>query len=391
MKNVLKALVVLFAVTMFGTSVEAKDFKSESDVGIDKEWTVTFNKEVNPETVIGGIEVRELKGNGKESIFFETRGNEVRVKNTNNYKYNTEYEITVSEEVESKEGQALTEGYSLKFKTVEKDKESYYKEYTYNDIDIPGLTLKHTENYDDLVIEKRVGDVLVKKLITSSNEDVYGVRVGDSQSEVNRLMEERMSGDEGQKTDSKLSLFGRPTEREESYLIGDDIITFYYDSINIRELKSIVIRKRDYLSYGRTVDAGVTDEEVAADIEKVIWDLMNRERAKEGLNILQYGGKVIGIAREHTNDMIVGDFFSHTSPTGVSFSDRVGTTGMEGHYAGENISYGYTNVIDAHEGLMYSVGHRSNILSPVYSNVGVAYGFNENRKPYMTQVFYGKW
>ena len=58
--------------------------------------------------------------------------------------------------------------------------------------------------------------------------------------------------------------------------------------------------------------------------------------------------------------------------------------------AGENLAYGQTSSIFAHEGLMNSLGHRENILQAKYEYLGVGVSFNGDNHPYYTENFYTK-
>jgi hypothetical protein len=75
-------------------------------------------------------------------------------------------------------------------------------------------------------------------------------------------------------------------------------------------------------------------------------------------------------ARFHSEDMRVNDHFSHDSSDGTSFSERMGRFYTEGAI-GENIAWGYADSYMAvMQGWMCSPGHRANIMSGGYNELG---------------------
>ncbi|QGG47450.1 CAP-associated domain-containing protein [Heliorestis convoluta] len=97
------------------------------------------------------------------------------------------------------------------------------------------------------------------------------------------------------------------------------------------------------------------------------------------------------VARAHSQDMATHRFFNHTSPNTGTFSDRMKKSGVTYWHAGENLAMGQADAIDAHFGWINSLGHRENLLNPVYNNlgIGVVYGTDEKGRllRYYTQNF----
>jgi len=130
------------------------------------------------------------------------------------------------------------------------------------------------------------------------------------------------------------------------------------------------------------------------DFEQQVLDLVNQERANAGLQPLTFEPLLAQAAETHSENMAFQDFFSHTGADGSTFSDRIQATGfqVQGRSA-ENIAVGYTTPEAVVEGWMNSPGHRENILTPEFTQLGVGYYFlendtgNENWNHYWTQVF----
>ena len=74
--------------------------------------------------------------------------------------------------------------------------------------------------------------------------------------------------------------------------------------------------------------------------------------------------------RFHSDDMLATGNFSHSSSDGTSFGQRMERF-YESSYVGENIAAGYPTPWSAQvEGWMCSSGHRANLMSPDYEELG---------------------
>jgi uncharacterized YkwD family protein len=116
-------------------------------------------------------------------------------------------------------------------------------------------------------------------------------------------------------------------------------------------------------------------------------ELTNNERRKNGLTPLSADTSLSRVAQTKTNDMNSKHYFSHTSPTYGSPFDMMRDFGVTYKSAGENIAMGQTTAQQVVTSWMNSEGHRKNILSPNYTNIGVGYTSNGN---YWSQMFIGK-
>jgi len=77
-------------------------------------------------------------------------------------------------------------------------------------------------------------------------------------------------------------------------------------------------------------------------------------------------------------DMLMHDYFSHTSPDGNKSGELVTAAGYAYRMVGENIAYGdYTDSAQLVGSWMKSPGHRANILEQRYTDIGVAVLFGE--------------
>lgn len=116
-------------------------------------------------------------------------------------------------------------------------------------------------------------------------------------------------------------------------------------------------------------------------------DLVNSERIKNDLNILSYSEKATISSRNHSEDMMVKNYFDHTNKENESPFDRMEEAGINYKNAGENIAAGQSSAIYAHHAWMNSLGHRKNILGN-YKYIGVGVIFGGYYNIYYTQNFY---
>ena len=156
-------------------------------------------------------------------------------------------------------------------------------------------------------------------------------------------------------------------------------------------------------------------------LELKIHDLTNIERQKLNLSLLSYDAEIRNIAREHSEDMSVRNFFAHETPDGKSPTDRA----LSANFAldnrswfkklnstqwqfGENIyqtnlydSVYLINNIPTHyywrdletiakktvDGWMNSKEHRENIVLPLWKKEGIGVYISDDDKVFVTQNF----
>lgn len=105
--------------------------------------------------------------------------------------------------------------------------------------------------------------------------------------------------------------------------------------------------------------------------ERTMFDLVNGERIKIGLNTLTYDADLQKAARDYAREMFENGFFSHLSKVnGSEPKDRAERAGVDFYLVGENLAYA-PEVYIAHQGLMNSQGHRENILLKDFGRLGV--------------------
>lgn len=122
-------------------------------------------------------------------------------------------------------------------------------------------------------------------------------------------------------------------------------------------------------------------------VESEVIRLVNVERAKYGLQPLTANWQLSRVARYKSDDMRDKGYFSHTSPTYGSPFDMMKSFRITYSSAGENIAAGQTTAQAVMESWMNSPGHRQNILSADYTQIGVGYSTGGSYRYYWTQMF----
>jgi len=122
-------------------------------------------------------------------------------------------------------------------------------------------------------------------------------------------------------------------------------------------------------------------------IEYQVVQLVNKERSKYGLKPLTANWQLARVARMKSQDMRDRRYFSHTSPTYGSPFNMMKAFNISYSAAGENIAAGQPTAQQVMNGWMNSPGHRKNILSPQFTEIGVGYATGGSMRYYWTQMF----
>ena len=125
---------------------------------------------------------------------------------------------------------------------------------------------------------------------------------------------------------------------------------------------------------------GITPDELKA------INLLNRDRAQNGLAPLAADPKLTLVARRHAADMTARGYFNHTNLQGQSPFDRLKANGITYRLAGENIAYN-SSIEKMEAGWMASPGHRANILNAGYTHVGLGLAVKPDGTLYGVQLF----
>jgi uncharacterized protein YkwD len=116
-----------------------------------------------------------------------------------------------------------------------------------------------------------------------------------------------------------------------------------------------------------------------AQLESSVTCLINEERTSRGLRPVQSDASLRAAAQSHSSEMVSESYFAHTSPEGVTFTDRIlqagYTRGARFWLVGENLVWGSGSLSSPNSlvtSWMNSPPHRENLLRGRYRQVGVA-------------------
>ena len=152
--------------------------------------------------------------------------------------------------------------------------------------------------------------------------------------------------------------------------------------------------------------------EWVATLEFAVHQLVNFERQKNSLSVLDQDPELAEIARAHSDDMALNDFFEHENLQGLTAADRgnaVGYTCLKnfGDFYTEGISenlfqgYLYSSFNRLRRSYMpleelafkivedwkNSPGHRENLLTETYDREGIAVVIGADESVWVTQNF----
>jgi len=120
-----------------------------------------------------------------------------------------------------------------------------------------------------------------------------------------------------------------------------------------------------------------------AEAEQQAFERLNADRVGAGLPALTWSDEVATFARAHSEDMAQNGFFAHVSPTRGDFATR--TADLASTASGENLGLGRSPAAIQTD-LMNSPGHRANIVSRRFTEVGIGAAQNTSGL-YITQIF----
>jgi hypothetical protein len=108
-----------------------------------------------------------------------------------------------------------------------------------------------------------------------------------------------------------------------------------------------------------------------SEIERMLFDAANNERAQRSLPALQWDESLAAAARKHANRMAFYNILEHQLSGEPDLRARLTEAGARFSMIAENIAVA-PNPETIHAGWMHSPGHRRNILDPSLAAVGIA-------------------
>lgn len=129
-----------------------------------------------------------------------------------------------------------------------------------------------------------------------------------------------------------------------------------------------------------SVSAGIQSNSAASEVVR----LTNSARSQNSYAALVEDGALSEAAAVRARE--IARSFSHTRPSGASFSSALSESGVSYLWVGENIASGQKSASEVVNAWMNSPGHRANILNSSYSRIGSA-SVNIDGTLYWVQLF----
>ena len=138
---------------------------------------------------------------------------------------------------------------------------------------------------------------------------------------------------------------------------------------------------------GNSSGTSTTSSLTADELET--FNLINQQRANNGLSALKVDSELQRVARIKAQDMVNNNYFDHNSPTYGTPFNMMKNFGISYKTAGENIAGNSSNSA-AVTAWMNSSGHRANILNSSYNYTGLAVVSSPRYGKVYVQMFIGK-
>ena len=118
----------------------------------------------------------------------------------------------------------------------------------------------------------------------------------------------------------------------------------------------------------------------------------NQQRSNNGKKSLKLNSKLNQAAQAKAADMVAKDYWSHNTPSGNPPWVFIDQTGYDYSSAGENLAYGFITSGDTVSGWMNSAGHKANLLSSSFVEVGFGFAnsadFNDDGEQTVVVAMY---
>lgn len=129
-----------------------------------------------------------------------------------------------------------------------------------------------------------------------------------------------------------------------------------------------MVYKGDYLA--PEVPSTTLQKEIDEANERQIFDLTNLYRPRHGIGIVEKEDALGLVARKHSEDMALQNYFSHESPDYGDLGDRLEEAQIIYMAAGENIASNYYDSAEVVHGWLNSPDHRETLLKKEFTHLG---------------------
>lgn len=118
------------------------------------------------------------------------------------------------------------------------------------------------------------------------------------------------------------------------------------------------------------IEAWLTPDVILEQSRKIV-SLTNKIREDKGLVILKENSKLNQAAFAKAGDMLLNQYFEHTSPTKIGLSSWLNQLRYDYLSAGENLAMGFNDASEVVNAWTKSKTHYANLIDPDYREIGV--------------------
>ncbi|GAA0327164.1 CAP domain-containing protein [Bacillus carboniphilus] len=241
------------------------------------------------------------------------------------------------------------------------------------------------ENYQNFIMVAYDENNIVRGLYT--NQDLMASTIGIKRGSPKQLVQDELGTPESSIRKGFTNYMINSNGEYDVFKLDNSYVTIFYDIHENNTVTAIQVID-EKLERDKAAFYGEPSQQLKEGFEYQLFDLTNATRVNHELSILTWDDHVRETARGHSLDMAENQYFGHTNLRGQSPFDRMEEDNINYRTAGENLAYGQSSSIFAHEGLMNSLGHRKNILQDHYKKLGIGVAFNHESQPYYTEMFY---
>lgn len=186
--------------------------------------------------------------------------------------------------------------------------------------------------------------------------------------------------------------------RDENAIVGV-LRKSYCNEITAPDFQEIgMFRDQDHVWLVLAAPFAAPSAKDAATVRRDVLKLVNQARARDrkcgrtaarAAPPLTASATLDKAAQAHAADMAKNDWFEHEGTDGSTPAKRVERQGYRWGAVGENIAVGAATAEQVVKGWIESPGHCTNIMSPQFTQMGIAYVVNPGSKGgiYWSQVF----
>lgn len=120
--------------------------------------------------------------------------------------------------------------------------------------------------------------------------------------------------------------------------------------------------------------------------EQKMLNLLNQDRARNGLSALPLDSELSAIARAKSREMMEKGYFSHESPAWGKAASMLTAFGYAYDGVGENIAH-HATVEKAEAAFLSSSAHRIVMMGSQWKKVGIGICIDQNGYVYVTELF----